>query len=268
MRGSSPPGTSATRALAARWRPRRASAVCRAPERGSAQRRPDGEEPDAGRAAGAGAGQAGGDGRGGQRLDGSAAQMFAKLRELHGVDEAAARALQHRLQEKFVVQQAIDTPQAGMAGAATGAAMGASVDLLVGGLTLGAATALGALVGGSAAFIAAAWKNRATPSGTSARPTQRRDDAGDDRSGLAALPGGGAPRPRALVPASARPGGRPKSWLRWRRASHAAPFWTAARTQPDAGKLSAGAGARTGRHRRRALATLYPSATRPRSGSA
>ena len=56
-------------------------------------------------------------------------------------------------------------PQAGVAGAATGAAMGASVDLLVGGLTLGAATALGALVGGGAAFIGAAWKNRATAGG-------------------------------------------------------------------------------------------------------
>src|SRR5438132_13231048 len=53
-----------------------------------------------------------------------------------------------------------------MAGAATGAAMGASVDLLAGGLTLGAAAALGALVGGGAAYIAAAWRNRASPSGT------------------------------------------------------------------------------------------------------
>ena len=43
--------------------------------------------------------------------------------------------------------------------------MGASVDLMVGGMTLGAAAALGALVGGGAAFIAAAWKNRASPTG-------------------------------------------------------------------------------------------------------
>ena len=43
--------------------------------------------------------------------------------------------------------------------------MGASVDLLAGGLTLGAAAALGALVGGGAGFIAAAWKNRASPAG-------------------------------------------------------------------------------------------------------
>jgi hypothetical protein len=101
-----------------------------------------------------------------RRLEQSAAEMFARLRALHGIEDAAAGALQLRMEEKFVVQQAIDTPQAGIAGAATGAAMGASVDLLVGGLTLGAATALGALVGGSAAFIAAAWKNRFTSSGS------------------------------------------------------------------------------------------------------
>ena len=103
-----------------------------------------------------------------RRLEISAAEMFARLRSLHAIDDAAAGALQLRMEEKFVVQQAVDTPQAGIAGAATGAAMGASVDLLVGGLTLGAATALGALVGGSAAFIAAAWKNRSTSSGSTA----------------------------------------------------------------------------------------------------
>jgi hypothetical protein len=43
--------------------------------------------------------------------------------------------------------------------------MGASVDLMAGGLTLGAAAALGALLGGGAAYVAAAWKNRATPTG-------------------------------------------------------------------------------------------------------
>jgi hypothetical protein len=101
----------------------------------------------------------------GQRLDISAGEMFSRLRVLHRLEAADAASLQHRLEEKFVVQRAVDLPQAGMAGAASGAAMGASVDLLVGGLTLGAATALGALVGGGAAAIAAAWKNRATPGG-------------------------------------------------------------------------------------------------------
>jgi hypothetical protein len=100
-----------------------------------------------------------------RRLEESAASCFARLRHIHRVDDAAADALEHKLEERFVVQQPVDAPQAGMAGAATGAAMGASVDLLAGGLTLGAAAALGALVGGGAGYIAAAWRNRSSPTG-------------------------------------------------------------------------------------------------------
>jgi hypothetical protein len=100
-----------------------------------------------------------------QRVDASAHRMLEQLHAINGVDAGAGVAMEHRLEERFVVQQPVDAPQAGMAGAATGAAMGASVDLLAGGLTLGAAAALGALVGGGAAFIAAAWKNRALPGG-------------------------------------------------------------------------------------------------------
>jgi hypothetical protein len=100
-----------------------------------------------------------------RRLELSAASTAAQLRRIHGVDDSAAAAIEHSLEERFVVQQPVDAPQAGMAGAATGAAMGASVDLLAGGLTLGAAAALGALVGGGAAYIAAAWRNRASPTG-------------------------------------------------------------------------------------------------------
>jgi hypothetical protein len=100
-----------------------------------------------------------------RRVEESAASAAAQLRRIHGVDDSAADALEHRLEERFVVQQPVDAPQAGMAGAATGAAMGASVDLISGGLTLGAAAALGALVGGGAAYIAAAWRNRSSPTG-------------------------------------------------------------------------------------------------------
>jgi hypothetical protein len=97
-----------------------------------------------------------------ERLQSSAELTLRRLLELHGVDPAQAQPLELRLEEKFVVQGAVNTPQAGLAGAATGAAMGASVDLMVGGLTLGAAAALGALVGGGAASVAAAWKNKST----------------------------------------------------------------------------------------------------------
>ena len=100
-----------------------------------------------------------------QRIDDSARLLATQLLRINGVQDEAAAAIEHRLEERFVVQQPVDASHAGMAGAATGAAMGASVDLLAGGLTLGAAAALGALVGGGAAFVAAAWKNRASPSG-------------------------------------------------------------------------------------------------------
>jgi len=41
--------------------------------------------------------------------------------------------------------------------------MGASIDLVTGGLTLGAAAALGALAGGGAAFVGTLWNNRDAP---------------------------------------------------------------------------------------------------------
>lgn len=102
-----------------------------------------------------------------ERLQRSAAQTTASLLVLHGVPGSVAGALNHRLEEKFVVQQAVSATQAGMAGAATGAAMGVSIDLLTAGLTLGLAAAAGAVVGGGTAWVAAMWKNKATPAGAS-----------------------------------------------------------------------------------------------------
>ena len=99
------------------------------------------------------------------RLQRAEAAAFSSLLRLHRLEGTTALPVAPRLVEKFVLQKGINSPQAGMAGAASGAAMGASVDLMTGGLTLGAAAALGALVGGSAAFVAAAWKNKATASG-------------------------------------------------------------------------------------------------------
>jgi hypothetical protein len=92
---------------------------------------------------------------------------LAELVRLHGLDALAAPVAATRLEEGFDLRQAVDEPQAGMAGAATGAAMGAGIDLLTGGLTLGAAAALGAVIGGGAAYVAAALKNRAAPAGQS-----------------------------------------------------------------------------------------------------
>ena len=171
-----------------------------------------------------------------KRLDVSAGQMFSRLRELHGLEVTAAVTLQHRLQEKFVVQQAVEGRQAGMAGAATGAAMGASVDLLVGGLTLGAAAALGALVGGGAGYLAAAWKNRAAPGG--ATLVQLSDEM------LQALAEAALLRYLAVVHHDRGPAEMPTSWPGEVVAAveahrdRLAPFWAAARTQPDPARLA------------------------------
>ena len=197
-----------------------------------------------------------------RRLEQSAAEMFARLRALHAIEDAAAGALQLRMEEKFVVQQAIDTPQAGIAGAATGAAMGASVDLLVGGLTLGAATALGALVGGSAAFIAAAWKNRSTSSGStlvqlSEEMMQAMVEAALLRYLAVAHYGRG--------PAGSGDELRPfwKSDVVAAVETHRAalvPFWTSARAQQDDGQVAALA-RELETIARELLATLYPPPT-------
>lgn len=204
------------------------------------------------------------------RLDTSAAEMFAKLRKLHGVQESAAGELQQRIEEKFLVQQAIDTPQAGMAGAATGAAMGASVDLLVGGLTLGAATALGALVGGSAGFIAAAWKNRATAGG--ATVVQLSDEMMQAMAEAALL--------RYLVVAHygrghARAGAElDPSWKSdvvsavETGKSLITPFWSAARTQPDSGRLAQALARELEGIMRKVLAGLYPAQRGAKAGGA
>ncbi|AEG94138.1 DUF3482 domain-containing protein [Ramlibacter tataouinensis] len=101
-----------------------------------------------------------------QRIGQAQAQAFAELLRLHGLEMAgpggsATPALPGG--EAFRVQQSVHAPQAGLAGAASGAAAGATVDLMTGGLTLGAAAALGALIGGGAALAAATWKNRSAP---------------------------------------------------------------------------------------------------------
>ncbi|MGZ5269584.1 MAG: DUF3482 domain-containing protein [Ramlibacter sp.] len=90
-----------------------------------------------------------------------------QLASLHGIEHVAQPAADRQLPGAPRVHHAVDEPQAGLAGVASGAAMGAAVDLMTGGLTLGAASALGALVGGGAALAAAAWKNRAAQPGVS-----------------------------------------------------------------------------------------------------
>ena len=100
-----------------------------------------------------------------ERLQRSAQKSHSQLLSLHGIDDAKSVLPEQPLNEKFDFQAPINATEAGLAGAATGAASGASIDLVTGGLMLGMATAVGALIGGGAAFAGAAWKNRATPAG-------------------------------------------------------------------------------------------------------
>ncbi|MGV3493627.1 MAG: DUF3482 domain-containing protein [Ramlibacter sp.] len=100
-----------------------------------------------------------------QRVHAGESAVLAQLVQLHRCGAPGLALPATRAGTGFAEQQTVDTPQAGMAGAATGAAMGAGIDLVTGGLTLGAATALGAVIGGSAAYVAAAWKNRSAPGG-------------------------------------------------------------------------------------------------------
>lgn len=102
-----------------------------------------------------------------ERLRQSDEKTLKSLLALHGLDASLSPELMHQLEAKFAVRTTVSAKQAGMAGAASGAAMGASIDLITGGLTLGAAAALGAVAGGGLALIGAAWKNRATPGGAS-----------------------------------------------------------------------------------------------------
>lgn len=100
-----------------------------------------------------------------ERLRAGESAVLAELVQLHRTGTPVAPMPPAQAEGGFHDQHVIDRPHAGMAGAATGAAMGAGVDLLTGGLTLGAAAALGAAIGGGAGYLAAAWRNRASPSG-------------------------------------------------------------------------------------------------------
>ena len=166
-----------------------------------------------------------------ERLRDGERSVFASLVQLYRAGEPVATVAGARMDSGFSDQQPVDTPQAGLAGAATGAAMGAGIDLLTGGLTLGAAAALGAMIGGGAGYVAAAWKNRGTPTG------QAQVQVGDEllqtftESLLLAY--------LAAAHRSGPPGAAPAAWrsevvaaVEARRAA-LAPLWERARTAAD-----------------------------------
>ena len=100
-----------------------------------------------------------------ERLKHAESATISGLLELHRLPDTALERIEHGLAVSVDTQVSVDAPQAGIAGVASGAAVGVSVDLATGGLTLGVAALLGALVGGSAALVSAAWNNRKSPNG-------------------------------------------------------------------------------------------------------
>ncbi|VCU71024.1 GTPase Der [Pigmentiphaga humi] len=93
----------------------------------------------------------------GTRLAASGSRTAARLLALHGLHGSAAERLDRRLRDRYAISAPVSVGQAGLLGAiASGAATGASADLLAGGLTLGSGMLLGALAG-AASFAGAAF---------------------------------------------------------------------------------------------------------------
>ena len=93
-------------------------------------------------------------------------ELVDRLRELHGLGSEVPLGLHTAFEsDRFATTEKVSVPAAVMGGAGTGAAMGASIDAMTGGMTLGAAAALGALTGGSVALAGIVWKNRDAPGG-------------------------------------------------------------------------------------------------------
>ena len=82
-------------------------------------------------------------------------QLFLALQQLHRLDRATGLALAGQLVRYNAPASALGKKSVTAAGAATGAGMGAAVDVSAGFLTLGAGAALGALLGAGIGWISA-----------------------------------------------------------------------------------------------------------------
>ena len=92
-----------------------------------------------------------------ERLDLGIFTTTRQLLALHRLDPGQASQINTRVRENFVVRAPIDRGQAGLLGAVlSGAATGLSADMMAGGLSLGAGTLLGSVVG-ALTFAGAAW---------------------------------------------------------------------------------------------------------------
>jgi hypothetical protein len=92
-----------------------------------------------------------------QRLNHAIAQSTAQLLTIHRLDPGEAGRINARVRDNFKVRAPLDKTQAGLLGAVvSGAATGLSADLMAGGLTLGGAALIGAIVG-ALTMAGAAW---------------------------------------------------------------------------------------------------------------
>jgi hypothetical protein len=93
-------------------------------------------------------------------LENSQARASNELLDLHRLDQASGQLVLARLRENFAPQAGLSKAQAGAAGAAAGAAVGASLDAMTAFMSLGAASALGALLGGGIGVAKAAFQQK------------------------------------------------------------------------------------------------------------
>jgi hypothetical protein len=82
-----------------------------------------------------------------ERLDARIQEDTDRLISLHGLSGRARRGLLERARGQFEVAEPLNVANSGLAGMVTGAAGGLAVDLAVGGVTLGTAALLGAVLG-------------------------------------------------------------------------------------------------------------------------
>jgi hypothetical protein len=91
------------------------------------------------------------------RLNENITVTTASLLKLYRLDAGDAHKINERVQQAFVVREALDTTQAGLLGGLiSGAATGLSADIMSGGLTVGAGALIGGIVGAMTA-AGAAW---------------------------------------------------------------------------------------------------------------
>ena len=141
-----------------------------------------------------------------RRLDADARADTQALIRLHGLQGSAEAVILARLASHYQVRLRMDEGQAALwGGVVSGALVGLKADLLSGGLTLGGGLLAGGLLGalGSAACPLRQSRARTGTSCCRGTASARRHR----RGGAAALPGGGAlrPRPRRLVQGESPP---------------------------------------------------------------